>query len=277
MRKILAFLLSIGFIIFYNCDENTVLNPGDENIVVRGYIYANEPVWDIQITHTLELGSTNSIAPPINDASVVFVKNNQQFQLKPSPGDSGFYHFDGDDLSIETGDEIEIQVSYGEKYATGKTKVPEPPLGLFLENDNIYIPSFTGFPQQGGFDRTSMELQVSWETNKEALYYVVVENIDENPTEIETGFPGGRGPMRFVYPPTNRNEYVINAMTLTHYGNHIIKVYRVNQEYADLYGSRQQDSRELNEPLTNIKGGLGIFSAFNSATAYFYVLPEKLQ
>ncbi len=76
---------------------------------------------------------------------------------------------------------------------------------------------------------------------------------------------------RFVFPPTNRNEYRINAMQLTHLGKHIVKVYRVNQEYADLYGSRQQDSRELNEPLTNIHGGLGIFSAFNSASAIFTV------
>ena len=41
-------------------------------------------------------------------------------------------------------------------------------------------------------------------------------------------------------------------MMMTHLGKHRVKVCRVNQEYADLYQSRNQDSRDLNEPLTNI-------------------------
>jgi len=60
-----------------------------------------------------------------------------------------------------------------------------------------------------------------------------------------------------------------NALIMTHLGKHRVKVYRVNQEYADLYQSRNQDSRDLNEPLTNIVNGLGVFSAFNSDSVFF--------
>jgi len=42
------------------------------------------------------------------------------------------------------------------------------------------------------------------------------------------------------------------------------RVYKVNQEYADLFVFGTQDSRNLNEPLTNIKNGLGIFAGFSS-------------
>ncbi|MBC8181278.1 hypothetical protein H8E88_09140 [candidate division KSB1 bacterium] len=48
-----------------------------------------------------------------------------------------------------------------------------------------------------------------------------------------------------------------------------MKVFRVNQEYGDLYQSRNQDSRDLNEPLTNIVNGLGVFSAFNCDSVFF--------
>jgi len=48
-----------------------------------------------------------------------------------------------------------------------------------------------------------------------------------------------------------------------------VSVYRVNQEYADLYEGRRQDSRDLNEPSTNIENGLGVFSAFNSDSTFF--------
>ncbi|MDA3862202.1 MAG: hypothetical protein PF445_13365 [Melioribacteraceae bacterium] len=51
-------------------------------------------------------------------------------------------------------------------------------------------------------------------------------------------------------------------------------LYRVNKEYVDLYESRDQDSRNLNEPLTNIENGLGVFSAFASDSVYFNAVKE---
>ena len=66
--------------------------------------------------------------------------------------------------------------------------------------------------------------------------------------------------------PSDEYEY--------HQGLESPRVYRINQEYADLYGSRQQDSRDLNEPLTNNRNGLGVFSAFNSQAVYFYARAE---
>jgi hypothetical protein len=99
--------------------------------------------------------------------------------------------------------------------------------------------------------------------------------MEANPDTIETPdfFPGGGGGMlRMVSTPTADYQYRIQRFDLSFYGRHRVKVYRVNQEYADLYESRQQDSRDLNEPLTNIRNGLGVFSAFNSTAAYFNVV-----
>jgi hypothetical protein len=276
MKKILL-LFSMAAMILSGCSTDTSTGPTDDMIVVRGYVYANEPVWDIQITKTLALGSVDSTAPPINDASVIITKGDDFYKLTPSDGDSGYYFYDGDDLIIQAGETIGIKVTYGEHEVSGKTSVPQPPTGLALDKTYVSVPTFSGgFPGAGGVDREAMELTVTWDEDSEALFYVVVENVEENPVDIASGFPG-RGGMnrRFVFPPTNRNDYRINAMQMTQYGKHIVKVYRVNQEYADLYGSRQQDSRELNEPLTNIDGGLGIFSAFNSASSYFTVTASE--
>jgi hypothetical protein len=278
----LTILCPLSFL-FFSCNNDTSTNPSEERIVVRGYIYANEPVWDIQITHTLQLGSADSTAPPINNAQVTLVKNNINYVLTPSEGDSGYYRYAGNDLVIETGDQVELHVAYEHADITAKTVVPSPPSGITLDKTEIYVPNFFGgFPHDTtavdpgtGFDRSNSELTVTWDNDPNALFYVVVQNVEENPIEIGTGFRGFGGNGRFVFPPTNQNQYQINAMSLTHYGKHIVRVYRVNQEYADLYGSRTQDSRELNEPLTNIEGGLGIFSAFNSVSATFTVLSSE--
>lgn len=263
----------------FACDSETPVETQSELAVVRAYLYANEPVYDVQITKTLALGSEDTLAPPINDAEVILIKEGQEFLLTPSDGDSGYYHYTGDDLVVSAGDEFEIRVTCLGKTATGITYVPSAPENLEISGDELIIEefSFDEFPgERPDFTDSTNQLLVSWENPDLSLYYVVVANIDDDPEEIESedGFMG-RMPVRFVSVPTSMDEYQVNRMTLTHYGKHAVKVYRINQEYADLYQSRNQDSRDLNEPLTNIENGLGVFSAFNSATVYFNAVPDE--
>ena len=107
------------------------------------------------------------------------------------------------------------------------------------------------------------------------LHFLALESLDP---DAESLFPdSGRGfPLgtRFLmrYEPTRASEASVNPLSLLVLGPYAARVYRVNQEYADLYENRTQDSRDLNEPPTNIHGGLGIFSAFSSRTADFTVV-----
>ena len=52
-------------------------------------------------------------------------------------------------------------------------------------------------------------------------------------------------------------------------------LFHVQTYYVLLYQSSGQDSRDLNEPYSNIKGGLGIFTAFNSDTASVYLVKKE--
>lgn len=63
----------------------------------------------------------------------------------------------------------------------------------------------------------------------------------------------------------------MSLLTLTHFGRHHLKLYRVNREYADLYEGLKQDSRDLNDSPSNIQGALGVFSAFSADSAFFQV------
>ncbi|MBK6457995.1 MAG: hypothetical protein IPF87_18230 [Gemmatimonadetes bacterium] len=60
--------------------------------------------------------------------------------------------------------------------------------------------------------------------------------------------------------------------SLTYYGRYTVRVWRVNEEYAQLYATLQQDSRDLNEPISNVRGGLGVFSAFAADSTSFQVV-----
>lgn len=56
----------------------------------------------------------------------------------------------------------------------------------------------------------------------------------------------------------------IRSFNFPYYGRYLVKVYRVYQEFRDLYETQEQDSHNLNESLSNIEIDLGISSAFHS-------------
>ena len=272
MKKII-YLFIATLLLFAGCSEDNPLEPSSsEQIVVRGYLYAGEAVWDIHVSSTLPLGSEELQTPPINNAIVSLKKDDATYTLSLSEGDSGYYHYDGDNLTIEPGNEFEIQVEYNAEVVTGKTIVPFPPENITASSNTITIPEEMGF---GSMNDETGNITITWQEDESSLFYLVIECTEENPSEIPSRMPGGdMFRKKFVFPPTNNNDYIINRRRLSYYGTHIVKVYRVNQEYADLYESRTQDSRDLNEPLTNIENGLGIFSAFASRSVSFNVVPE---
>jgi hypothetical protein len=265
-----ALILTLG------CHTDSPLAPDKSQVVVRGYLYAGEAVQDIRLTGTLPLGSDDTVAPPINSAQVSLFKAGNKYDLVASAGDSGYYHYPGADLTVVPGDEFQIQVSYENRLITATTTVPPAPQEVTISKSTLQLPDFdTMFEmREKGISMDSIRaltsLSVSWQDETDALYYVVVKNLEDNPVSSDTQFRGG--PRTIISQPRPGGEYHINAMMVTHYGKHEVRIYRVNQEYADLYQSRNQDSRDLNEPLTNIQNGLGVFSAFSSKTAYFTLL-----
>ena len=277
MGKIVLLLVILLLPGFFVCTENSSPVASEEQhsktVVVSAFLYANEPVYDIRLTTSLPLGTEETSAPPINNAQVSLLKDGERYTLQASPGDSGYYHYSGDDLTIDSGDKFTLEVSYNDIVITGETTIPEPPQSVSISNDTIFIPDFSNFgPWTGGIniDTSKVRLIVSWNVDGSSLFFTTLENADENAETIETGFRFMRG-RRIISQPTTRGDYTISFMNVNEYGRHCARIYRVNQEYADLYGSRSQSSQDLNEPLTNIENGLGVFSAFNSDSVFFYV------
>jgi len=266
-------LLFLAFILTLGCHTDSPLAPNKTLVVVRGYLYAGEAVQDIRLTGTLPLGSEDTVAPPINSAQVSLLKAGKKYDLVASAGDSGYYHYPATDLTVAPGDEFQIQVSYQNQVITAATTVPPAPQEVAISKSTLQLPDFDTMFQmrEKGISMDSLRaltsLTVTWQEEADALYYVVIKNLEDNPVSSDSQFRGG--PRTFISQPRPGGEYDVNAMMVTHYGKHEVRVYRVNQEYADLYQSRNQDSRDLNEPLTNIENGLGVFSAFSSKSVYF--------
>ncbi len=251
------------------CSETTT-GPEDDarQVVVEAFLFAGEPVDDIRLSRTVPLGEDPALAPTVDDAIVTLVRGSGRWLMRrlEEPGAYGYPH---DDLQVREGDLFRIEVEAFGRTATGETTVPGPPDGVQLDKDRLEVPELAPGSLQPG-TLQSLQVTVSWENTGSILHFVDVEGLNPEAESIFPDFIRERvGRFRIRSAPTEENFHVIGLRQLEHLGRHRAIVYRVNQEYADLYNNRVQDSRDLNEPPSNIRGGLGVFSAFNSVAREF--------
>ena len=275
MRPLVALALAIvGLLAAQACTDSDPMGPDTDILVVRAFLFTGEPVTDIRITTTVPLVSEDSLGTPVSDAIVWLERDDVRFDLIATPGDPGAYHYPGSDLVIGVGEVFELGISRGSESISATTLVPSPPEGFAVSSDVLEVTDLTagfgGFGGRGGGGGGLAfgGLIVRWINPERDLFFVVVDNLETDPVQIPAPEFIGRA-RRFTSAPTPADSTAISQVSLTHLGEHRIRLYRVNQEYADLYEGRTQDSRDLNEPPSNILGGLGVFSAFSSSEGTF--------
>ncbi|MDB4443602.1 DUF4249 domain-containing protein [Saprospiraceae bacterium] len=277
--KNIPFILLLA-ILLSSCVEENLNNIAENQFVIEAFLYAGEPIDDIRIKTTYDLSSEEDVSVPINNAIVTLIKNGERYNLISS-GDDGFYNYPGNDVTVETYDIFQLEVSYNGISAMAETIVPTPTIGLSISEDSLFVPIL---PITAGMDSivntirnflTNSVINATWDNPNEDLYFMVVESVSDTldpifPTQVIDVLAR----FRFVSEPTDGTSISFIAGTLESFGTYSVKVYHINQEYADLYENREQDSRDLNEPPSNITNALGVFSAFNSQEVFFEVARE---
>ena len=276
MKNILKVMFGFLNLIFLSgCTESSPLISDEDLVVVWGFVYANKPITDIKLTKTLALDADSSSEfSIINDAKVTVVVNENRFECDYAGDEIGYYQYLDNDLVINSGDKTSIEIEWQGQIITAESTVPNPPSELNLESNVMEIPNFNDF--QSLLDwrfSENREIIVNWnQESEDDWFYVVLKNLESNPTPININTNFSERMREIIFPPVQDNTYRIRLPLIEFLGLHEIRVYRVNREYVDLYDSREQDTRDLNEPLTNIEGGLGVYSAFNSSTINMTVI-----
>ncbi|MFK7847386.1 MAG: DUF4249 family protein [Rhodothermales bacterium] len=282
--NLIKYLLAATLLLSISACDTTSGEIGEDLAVIEAFIFAGEPVDNIRVTSTVLFSSADTISSPINDAQLRLIKNDVTYALE-ARGVDGYYYYPGDDLTVDPGDHFILEMDYLGERATAETNVPPPPVSVTLDSTVMEVPSFeigVGRPPRGGGPGGGPgggfgdQLTVTWDNSNDLLHYVVINGLEEDHESIFPEFLGQRiRGFRFISEPNRDSFFEINLLILEGLGFHEAKVYRVNQEYADLYDNRTQDSRDLNEPPDNIDGALGIFSAFNSMSVPFEVKREE--
>lgn len=269
MKKILYIFISIT--LFTAC-ENTP-NPITNSFVIEAFLNAGEPVDDVYIKTTFPISELDDISEPISDAVVALIKNNVTYNLVPSDS-AGYYHYPGTDLTVETGDIFQLEVIYDGVTATAETIVPTPTEGLQVSPDTMFFPLLGFGPPSDSVSNilANLLMTATWDNPNGDYYYLTVETVSDTIRPIFPDFIADiLSRFQFVSEPSNGTTISVPGVSFTSLGTHRARVYHINQEYVDLYLNQEQDSRDLNEPPTNINGALGIFSAFNSQEVLFEI------
>lgn len=257
------------------CDSGLGFVPLDpDTFVIQAFLFTGEPVAAVSVTGVLPIDAESTEVPePISDARITLIKDGVRYDLVPTPGEAGKYDYPGDDLAVAVGDFFQLEARHGNRTATAETVVPSPPTGLTLSVDSLIVPEFGGGfgSRGGGGGGLAAGVTARWSNPSSELHFVVIDNVETDPEILPTTEIFSRLAPRIVQRPTAADSSIVRLLVLTHFGNHRLKLYRINDEYADLYEGLNQDSRDLNEPPSNIHGALGVFSAFSADSTFFEV------
>jgi len=275
-------LFSITFLTL-SCEGDLLPVPEADLIVVRGYLYAGQPVTDVIIASTLALDDESETAIPIDSAVVLLKRGAEKFVLSPvhsydtTETDTTFsitYTYPDSDLVVAEGDTFILDINYGEQHLTSEAIVPAKPDSFSSNIDTMYVPSFD---RNRDYIRwifaDSNIIRLNWDNPEDHFHYLLMDNVEEDPEPLEKTLPPRW--RRFISEPFIDTSYAMRASTITHFGRHDIVLFHVQTDYVLLYQSSGQNSRDLNEPYNNINGGLGMFTAFNSDTVSIVLLPKK--
>jgi len=284
MKNKLFFLTLLNIFIFSNsCEDDFAAVPDENLVVVQAYIYAGQPVKDIMLMSTLALDDESSIATPIDSAEVTLSRGNEQFKLEPVHNydtteiDTTYslsYFSPDSNLIVNEGDTFRLEINYMDQIITSETVVPAKPDSFLSTVDTLWVPEFKrNIDYVRWIFADSNRIRLDWDNPDNFYHYLLMDNVELDPQPLEKQAPPRF--KSFISQPFIDTTYTILASNITHFGQHDIVLFHVKTDYVLLYQSSGQNTRDLNEPYSNIKGGLGIFSAFNSDTTSVFLIKQK--
>lgn len=262
-------------LVLFSCEEEEI---GGDAFVVEGFIYAGSPITDINIKSTVPFDAVSIPGQPIPTAQASIDIDGQSI---PLTFNALTQRYEGpQDFVVEPGLDLRLNLQVGELSATGQTLVPSYPQGLNTSIPKIVIPEIELSRDLREVLTALFEdarLDIRWENEAEDFHFLVIEPADTANTEplFNEDIPSNVGTFfdnfRLVSEPSKDSTYTVVGLSLQNYGSYRAILYRINQEYADLYADQLQDSRNLNEPPSNIENGLGIFTGISSDTVLFEI------
>lgn len=255
MKESLASVLFLCLLLFCcdNVDTDYVLQARP---VVEAYLSPNKEI-EVLITREILFSDTDT-THYLNGLEVTITQGDITYSLANTG--NGIYKSRGH--LAKTGREYAIHFSYLGMEIRATTSIPEKPKA-FSSSANVYtVQSFT--PTPGVMPTFPDPLELSWTNSDHDYYLVVVQNMEDDPEQINANT--NRPPFLFRNDPNQGASYQLRPQQFQYYGTHYLILYRLTPEYAAMYQNNGNSSLTIKTPYTNVTNGLGIFAGVNADT-----------
>ena len=171
---------------------------------------------------------------------------------------SGVYTLDLDEDYIREGQIYQLLFNYNAKSIEATTTVPSPVCSLAVEPQSIELSSISFWD----FSDTT-QVVVSWDDPGNSFYQIYIES-PNNPDMPSMGIFRRR-----MMQPFKGDRHRLSTREFRSTGTHTIYVYRVCQDYAELY--ERISASDLANPVSYVQNAFGIFTSVSVAQINFRV------
>ena len=263
--KLFFMLTSSSFIL--SCSEELIELAETKTTIVEGYLSAGNSIDSLRVTQSYSLGQVEEETIILDGLNITIADDNNQFELR-SIG-NGYYQ--NTNLIIDAGKNYQLEFEREGEIISAETSVPEYN-ATSISRTQVGLKKIEAgvFPSDGITIPDPVE--VSWNNEDGDYYYVLIKNIETDPVFVNENIAQLDEELLFITEPLISDFYAIRTQReLLQFGTYQIIVFRVNPEYAALFGSSSSSTLSLEEPPSNIVNGLGIFTGVSSDTLYLEV------
>ena len=256
-----------------NAVNNTTYSP---QIVIQGYLYANEPLDSIVVRQTIPIGSSTG-NDLITNAAVTLSTGDTTYTLHQDASANGRYVSDGT-IIIQPGKTYLLRVAALGQVATSSTTVP---LAIHLDSakldnkslsltntDSITYPVLVdslgspgihlwwwASPGSAGYGLEALSLDTTADTILDAV-------------SSDLGDSGAMGRYRFFIQSTDEQ---IVWIQFTRFGLNVVRALALDVNYENYILALYLSGSQFNNSTLNVTGGLGIFGSAARASKMVYL------
>lgn len=283
---LLVGLFIVAVLYITNCDQSIVLPEFIEEIVVNGYLIVGQGVDSVYVQKTLPIAESYSYdAASVSTDSIFISVDDRRYRLSEYGDKSGAYFLSSDSLIVTPGKTYHLEVTVDDKVVRASTTAPGPVEIQSLNVDTAIYP----YPIQNQTTR----FQISWDPADFAEAYEL--SVIAHPPYDLVDFGMDRivkdhldtfdGDTLKAFPPVNdfpvgkyETSVEIPWFVFCYYGDYTIKLYAADENLWDLSVSAviyMYQSSEFEQPVYNVEGGIGIFSAVSVDSVHVHVKKQE--
>jgi hypothetical protein len=263
MKKYFIVLLISGIYLASCSKELMTPREAGKIAIVESYIYAGDSIIKIKVTKLLPVSDDTLNATEY--ISGLSIQVNGSFLTET---DTGMYTLYLGGNRVKPGDSYSFRFLFNNDTISSTTTIPATPEGLGISASSLYATRVTSTnPGFGEMDNA----EVTWTNDDASYYYMMIEYLESTPDYINSSMEDTDLPVSRSISPTQANTERIDMRNIYFFGSYRAVLIKVNKDFASLYSDITTNSNNIEDPVTAIKNGYGVFTGMSTDTVYFEV------